>query len=170
MSYLLDTNTFITAKNTFYAYDIVPTFWKRLLEKFRVGTVKIIDAVAIELLSGNDELTEWFRNNIQKAKDVNNESYIINAKHDEKVVEKYQIIANRVYNNSQYSSTNKQHFLSIADPWIVAAADAYDCTVVTFETLPGANSKKIKIPDICQQMNVRCINLYELMRNVQIKI
>lgn len=68
MSYLLDTNTFITAKNTFYAYDIVPTFWRKLLDRFQVGTVKVIDAVATELLSGNDELTDWFRKNIQKGR------------------------------------------------------------------------------------------------------
>ncbi|WP_029545511.1 DUF4411 family protein [Selenomonas sp. AB3002] len=170
MSYLLDTNTFITAKNTFYAYDIVPTFWRKLLDRFQVGTVKVIDAVATEVLSGNDELTDWFRKNIQKAEDFYNQSYVINAKYDEKVVAKYQAIANKIYNNPQYDESNKQKFLTVADPWIVAAACVYDDTVVTFETMAGANSRKIKIPDVCQQMDVHCVNLYEMMRNTEIKI
>lgn len=170
MSYLLDTNTFITAKNTFYAYDIVPTFWRKLLDSFQVGKVKVIDAIATELLSGNDELTDWFRKNIQKAEDVNNQSYVINAKYDEKVVAKYQVIANKIYNNPQYDESNKQKFLTVADPWIVAAADVYGDIVVTFEIMAGANSRKIKIPDVCQQMDVHCVNLYEMMRNTEIKI
>ncbi|MBR1695633.1 MAG: DUF4411 family protein [Selenomonas sp.] len=39
----MDTNTFITAKNTFYAYDIVPSFWSTLLGMFKTGKVKIPD-------------------------------------------------------------------------------------------------------------------------------
>ena len=58
MLYLLDANTFIRAKNDFYAYDIVPTFWQVLLEKFRSGSVKVIDAVFEELLRGKGEYTE----------------------------------------------------------------------------------------------------------------
>ena len=170
MLYLLDANTFISAKNDFYAYDIVPTFWQVLLEKFRSGSVKVIDAVFEELLKGKDNLTDWVRENIQKAEDVNGQDYVIQSKQDANVIENYRIIASMIYRNTQYSDENKQKFLSVADPWLVAAASTYGDAVVTFEKLAGADTKKIKIPDICQQMNVQCIDLYEMMRNNQIRI
>ena len=170
MIYLLDTNTFIKAKNDFYAYDIVPAFWQVLLEKFLSGSVKVIDAVFEELLKGNDNLTDWVKKNISDAEDVNGQGYIVRVKYDKNVINNYKIIANKVYSNKYYSEENKQHFLSVADPWLVAAASTYGDTVVTFEKLAGANTRKIKIPDICQQMNVSFINLYEMMRNIQIKI
>ena len=97
MLYILDTNTFITVKNTFYAYDIVPSFWSTLLEMFRNGKVKIIDAVANEIADGNDDLAEWIGENIKQ-------------------------------------------------------------------------STKVKIPDICQQIGVKYVNLYDMMRAVGIKI
>ncbi|MBR3623506.1 MAG: DUF4411 family protein [Selenomonadaceae bacterium] len=34
MAYILDSNTLITAKNLYYAYDIVPSFWNILLTEF----------------------------------------------------------------------------------------------------------------------------------------
>ena len=170
MSYLLDTNTFITAKKKFYAYDIVPTFWQTLLEKFHAGTVKIIDAVEEELLVGDDDLADWIKKNIQKGKDVNSCPFVIPSKNDVEVITNYQTMANKIFNNQQYSPPNKQKFFSGADPWLVASAEIYNGTVVTFEEMPGANSKKIKIPDVCQQMNVRCMDLYEMMRAVKFKI
>ena len=30
--YVLDSNTFIEAKNRYYGFDIVPSFWNKLLE------------------------------------------------------------------------------------------------------------------------------------------
>ena len=170
MIYLLDANAFIRAKNEFYAYDIVPSFWKMLLEKFRSGSVKIIDAVFEEILKGNDNLTDWVRDNIRNAEDVYGKEYIVQAKYDQNVIGNYRIIANNVYSNECYSEENKQQFLSGADPWLVAAASTYGDTVVTFEKSARANSKKIKIPDICQQMNVQFMDLYDMMRKIQIEI
>ena len=110
------------------------------------------------------------RENIQRAEDVNGQEYVIQSKQDSNVIENYRIIASMIYRNTQYSDENKQKFLSVADPWLVAAASTYGDAVVTFEKLAGANTQKIKIPDICQQMNVQCIDLYEMMRNNQIRI
>ena len=90
MLYILDTNTFITAKNTFYAYDIVPSFWSTLLEIFKLGKVKVIDAVAGEIADGNDDLADWFGENIKKSADDAGDSYVIQAKQNGTVLQNYQ--------------------------------------------------------------------------------
>ena len=170
MLYILDTNTFITAKNTFYAYDIVPSFWSTLLGMFKLGKVKVIDAVADEIADGKDDLTEWFGENIKKSADDIGDAYVIQAKQDGTVLQNYQDIANLIVQNTQYKESEKARFLSRADPWLIAAGKALNATIVTQEVLSGEGTRKVKIPDICQQVGVKYVNLYDMMRAVGIKI
>ncbi len=48
--YLFDANPFITAKNTFYIFDIAPTFWAKLNELAEREIFGIIDRVYDELV------------------------------------------------------------------------------------------------------------------------
>ncbi|SDG01816.1 protein of unknown function [Selenomonas sp. WCT3] len=168
--YIMDTNTFITAKNTFYAYDIVPSFWLTLLGMFKTGKVKVIDAVADEIADGKDDLTEWFGENIKKSADDAGRAYVIQAKQDGTVLQYYQNIANLIMKNAQYNDAAKEWFLSRADLWLIATGKALNATVVTQEKMPGKGTTKVKIPDICQQVGVKYVNLYDMMRTVGIKI
>ena len=59
MTYLLDANVFIQAKNLHYGLDFCPAFWQWLREKNAEGRLFSIDKVADELDAGNDELTTW---------------------------------------------------------------------------------------------------------------
>jgi len=164
MHYLLDTNTAITAKNEFYAFDIAPSFWIQLKEKLENADCALIDAVEGELLDGNDELAAWVR----RLEKESHDHFILKAKSDSRVLEYYKQIAEMVYHEPKFKDRYKQVFLSKADPWIIAAAKAWGDTVVTFEKMPESNSTKVKIPDICKRMGVPCISLYEMMRKVGI--
>ena len=78
-------------------------------------------------------------------------------------------ISNYVAENTQYKDSEKAHFLSKADPWIIAYAYVNNCVVVTHEILaPG--SKKVKIPDICNFLHVQYINVFEMLRELHIQI
>ena len=57
--YVLDSNTFIDAKNRYYGFDIVPSFWNELISRSR-GNILTIDHIKNEIMSGNDELSTWF--------------------------------------------------------------------------------------------------------------
>lgn len=59
MSYLLDANTLIEAKNRYYHMAICPGYWHWLQLKHKTGEIASIDSVADELLRSNDELTDW---------------------------------------------------------------------------------------------------------------
>lgn len=164
MHYLLDTNTAITAKNEFYAFDIAPSFWIQLKEKLENADCALIDAVEGELLDGNDELAAWVR----RLEKESHDHFILKAKSDSRVLGYYKQIAEMVYHEPKFKDRYKQVFLSKADPWIIVAAKAWGDTVVTFEKMPESNSTKVKIPDICKRMGVPCISLYEMMRKVGI--
>ena len=55
MSYLLDADVFIRAKNLHYGLDFCPAFWDWLAHKGNTGTVFSIDKVADEIEAGQDE-------------------------------------------------------------------------------------------------------------------
>ena len=59
MSYLLDANVFIQAKNLHYGLDFCPAFWQWLIDSNNTGRVHSIDKVRDELAAGADELTDW---------------------------------------------------------------------------------------------------------------
>ncbi len=168
--YIMDTNTFITAKDKFYAYDIVPSFWSKILEMFKLSKVKVIDAVASEIADGNDDLADWFSENIKQSVDDIGDAYVIQVKQNGTVLQNYQDIANLVVQNTQYKESEKARFLSRADPWLIAAGKALNATIVTQEVLSGKGTRKVKIPDICQQVGVKYVNLFDMMRAVEIKI
>ena len=59
MAYLIDSNTFIEAKNGYYGLDLCPGFWDWLERQNQTRGVYSIDLVRAELRKINDELTEW---------------------------------------------------------------------------------------------------------------
>uniref|UniRef100_A0A832A518 DUF4411 family protein n=1 Tax=Desulfacinum infernum TaxID=35837 RepID=A0A832A518_9BACT len=64
--YLLDSDVFITAKNTYYAFDICPGFWESVLHHHKNGTVFSIDRVRSELVAGRstEDLVKWVRDQV----------------------------------------------------------------------------------------------------------
>ena len=54
-------------------------------------------------------------------------------------------------------------FLQVADYYLVAQALAGGHTVVTHE-VPSASTRKIKIPDACIGLGIKCMSPYEMLR------
>lgn len=62
-TYLIDTNVFITPKNSYYRFDFAKRFWEQLAHLLRTGQIIILDAVYRELTKTvSDDLTEWLKN------------------------------------------------------------------------------------------------------------
>lgn len=59
MTYLLDADVFIRAKNLHYGFDCCPPFWDWLIEQNRAGSVFSIEKVGDEVLAVDDELSAW---------------------------------------------------------------------------------------------------------------
>ncbi|MEX0632792.1 DUF4411 family protein [Serratia ureilytica] len=58
MTYLIDANVLIEAKNKYYHMDFCPAFWD-WLRCSAGGKIFSIKNVYDELISGNDELKDW---------------------------------------------------------------------------------------------------------------
>lgn len=158
MRYLLDSNTYIEAKNRYYGMDICPAYWEWLEIQFNSGAVASIDAIGKELKDGNDELAQW-------AKDHANH-FIKND--DEATQTNFAEIVTYVA-NGDFNPANRDSFLAKADPWIIAKAKTIGATLVTHETLLAPNTKKVKVPYICNQFGVPCVNTFQFLRELEAK-
>ena len=63
----------------------------------------------------------------------------------------------------EYQPAAVATFLQVADYWLVAHALAHECIVVTHE-VPADTASKIKIPNACIGLGLRCMNPYEMLR------
>lgn len=153
--YCLDSNVFIQAKNGPYGMDIVPAFWDWLDSQSEAGVIFSTQLVYDELAAGDDELADW-------VKDRRTSGLFITT--DEHVQQRFQDIAN--YIESHYDEVNARTFLAGADPWVVAHALIENAIVVTHETLVADNSRKVKIPNVCEAFQVDYINPYTMLRDL----
>lgn len=156
MRYLLDANTYIEAKNQYYGMDICPAYWDWLDRQFALGTIASVDMIGRELKEGNDELANWVRERPDHF--INND--------DELTQTLFADIVQFVM-EGDYNPGNRDNFLAKADPWIIAKAKAIGASVVTHEAVAAANTRKVKVPNICQQFEVPCLNTFRFLRELE---
>ena len=63
-----------------------------------------------------------------------------------------------------YEASAISTFLQRADYYLVSQAHAGKYTVVTHE-VPAASPRKIKIPDVCVGMRIKCMSPFEMLRH-----
>lgn len=152
MSYLLDTNVFIQAKNLHYGLDFCPAFWKWLIDGSEAGRVLSIDKVADEIAAGADELTQWMRQ-------YGNSLFLTT---DSAVAAQFGTVSQWV-TGQMYEAAAVNTFLQVADFYLIAHALAGGHTIVTHE-IPANSPRRIKIPNVCIGLNLRFITPYEMLR------
>jgi hypothetical protein len=151
--YCLDANVLIQAKNSAYGFDIVPIFWSWLAGEFESGRVVSTRSVYVEIVAGKDELAQWVKGR---------KHYFLVP--DRATQQNYSQIANYVTTN--YESPQVSHFLSGADPWVIACGLTDGLIVVTHEQRAGPGARVIKIPNICDEFDVKWTDLYTMMRKL----
>jgi hypothetical protein len=58
---------------------------------------------------------------------------------------------------------------SLADPWVIAHAMAQQACVVTKEKKQIARTDRIRIPNVCERMSVRCIDDFQIIEELDIR-
>lgn len=152
MTYLLDANVFIQAKNLHYGLDFCPAFWQWLLDNNATGQVFSIDKVADEIAAGGDDLTDW-------ARDHGNGLFV---KTGAAVAAQFGAVSTWV-TQQQYEPAAINTFLQVADYYLIAHALADRHILVTHE-VPANSVKRIKIPNVCIGLGVRFMTPYEMLR------
>jgi len=62
----LDADVYIQAKNGPYPFQRVPQFWRFLSQQLDAGTIRSPKLVYDEIVSGDDELANWFAQRMEK--------------------------------------------------------------------------------------------------------
>jgi hypothetical protein len=151
MPYLLDSNVFIQAKNLHYGLDFCPAFWDWLILHNTTGQVFSIEKVGDELKAGGDELATW-----ATGRDAG-----FFVKPDAPMLPALGNVS--AWATSQhYEPAAVNTFLQVADYYLVAQALSHGHTVVTHE-IASTSTKKIKIPDACIGLGIKCMTPFEML-------
>lgn len=155
--YCIDANILIQAWQKYYSPEICPSYWEVLNSLGKQGVIFIPELVYEEIEKGEDNLFEWLKNSDIPIKKIDGEVanclkeiYTSNPNH------KYLVSSNGIH--------------SKADPWVIAHAMKENAVVVTKETKDYFKKQtKIKIPHVCDNMDVKWIDDFEFIRDLNIK-
>jgi hypothetical protein len=152
MSYLLDANVFMSAKNLHYGLDFCPAFWDWLVHKGNTDTVFSIDKVADEIEAGQDELTDWAKTHGRHL--FRRTPSALDARFGQ--------VSNWA-TSQHYTPAAINTFLQAADFYLIAHALAGNHVMVTHEH-PSNSANRIKIPDACVGLAVQFMTPYQMLR------
>ena len=125
MSYLLDADVFIRAKNLHYGFEFCPAFWDWLVAANTEGKVFSTEKVYDELLEVEDELSTWAGARTERFFLPPNPS----------VLSALAEVSTWAF-NQRYTPSAINTFLQVADYYVVAQALADGHTVVTHQRFP----------------------------------
>ncbi len=152
MAHLLDANVFIQAKNLHYGFDFCPAFWDWLVVENGAGRVFSVEKVGIELQSGADDLANWAAGQgaaFFLAPEAGTLASLVEV--------------SRWVTNQRYQPAAVNTFLQVADYYLVAQALALGFSVVTHEK-PENSVQKVKIPNPCIALGIKCMTPFEMLR------
>lgn len=161
--YVLDANIFIEAYKRYYAFDIVPAFWRSIKQQAEAGRIKSIDRVFQEISAfpGKDDLKMWATSEF-----VN---YFASTEMEE-VFQSFREVMNWSVAQSQFTEAARAEFATIADSWLIAYAKAYNYVIVTHELFSAESKRRIPIPNVCRHFAIPCINTFDLLRRLKVRI
>jgi len=148
MTYCIDTSALMDAWVRWYPQEIFPTLWNYLDHLIDDERLISSEEVLGELeRKEGDSLYQWAKERASLFLPLDNavQTRVISimGKHP-------RLVDGR---------TGKSH----ADPFVIATAQVTQSALVTGEKATGAISRP-KIPDVCKDLNVRCIGFTELIR------
>lgn len=156
-TYCLDTNVLIQAWQKYYSPKYCQDYWDVLNTLGNNSKIFIPEEVYDEIVKTDDDLSKWLKS-----------SFIPVIKTDSEVTNCLTEIYATDPNHKFLVDNTKAR--SLADPWIIAHAMNKNATVVTKEEkITSSNTKKIKIPNVCENMGVRWISDFQMIDELKIK-
>jgi hypothetical protein len=154
--YCIDTSSLIEMKDK-YPMDVFKSLWTNMERLIKDGRLIAPVDVREEIKQGDDELKKWVKS---KKK--------LFVKHDKRQMERVK----DVLKDYPFLAKSEKPGVSNADPWLIALSvvkndkereelfQGNKYIVVTEESKMKPN----KIPAVCRNYNIECINLLELFR------
>lgn len=155
--YLLDSNVFISAHRLHYSFDFHPGFWEWLIYANKAGTVFSIEKVYEEICRRKDRLCTWARDH--------KDGFFLDAPPDIGI--QLEHVTNCV-TGEDYKPIAIEEFLWSADYHLIAHALFRNFKIVTHE-VPRSRRGKIKIPAVCQKLELECLTPFDMLRQGKAK-
>ena len=155
--YCLDANVLIQAWQKYYSPSFCPSYWDVLDKLGSEGRIFLPQLVYDEITRTEDDLSRWLK-----------ASKIPKRILDVQITECWKDIlaVNPIHKNLVDNNRNR----SLADPWVIAHALRENACVVTKEEkITAPNSTKIKIPNVCSNIGLRCMNDFEFILEMNLK-
>lgn len=162
MKYIIDSNCFIEPHQGYCPTDVAISFWSKLKELYERGILYSIDKVKDELFYHEDDLKNWFTNNMEK------EFFI--PFDGEETINQLIKVNKWAMASQQYKQSAKTKFTDVtkADMFLVAFAslNPNEWKIVSFERSEPNSQTNIKLPDACKAFGVSCIKLQDMFREI----
>jgi len=153
--YILDTNAFYILGH--YYPSRFPTIWShidRLVERDKFWSVKEVRR-ELESNCPSEHIYNWIKTN----------RHIFRKPSSEELE-----IVSQIFQRKEFRGLVKRknllQGLPVADPFIVAAAKASGCLVVTQESLKIGGAR---IPTVCKEFDIGCINIEQFLEREELK-
>ncbi|MGV2928455.1 DUF4411 family protein [Macrococcus capreoli] len=167
VKYLLDSNIYLNFYDRYYLVQHFPSFWEYMKPVFQNDV--IVPRVIVSENYQNPWLKDFLVNDCQ-IEIIDHRQYI----------SEWSTVINHIHKSSFYSdkalySDKGWAHEKIADPWIIGMAKKENYIIVTAESRNnGLNTKNpsgsCKIPDVCEQLGVTCIDMLEFFNSIQLSI
>ena len=156
-TYCLDANVLIQAWQKYYSPKVCPSYWDILIILGNEGRIFLPEMVYEEIVRTEDDLSQWLKtSNIPIRKIDENVTNCLKNIYSVNPIHKFLV-----------DNTKSR---SLADPWVIAHAINERATVVTKEEkVTARNSKRIKIPNVCDNMNIEWMSDFQMITELNIK-
>ncbi len=147
MKYSIDTSAILNGWRRYYPPDVFPSLWMRIASIIDSGALIASEEVLFELERQDDEVYAWALERRAMFRPIDEPIQIA--------------VAGILRDHPRLVDTRRQR--SGADPFVIALAKIENAGVVTSEKHSGVLSKP-NIPDVCDALGIRCLDLLDLIR------
>lgn len=163
MLYLLDANTLIDAKRDYYPIERIPEFWEWVAHQGSLGKIKIPIEIYEEFSDSRDKngemdsLAEWAADPTVK------EALLLEDEANQELVSRI------IYDGYVKEPRDDQIKIMGRDPFLLSYAlkDIENiCVVSTEKSIPSKKGANRKVPDVCRDFEIICINSFKMIREL----
>jgi len=148
LKYSTDTSAILDAWVRNYPPDVFPVVWAKLEELVDKGALFATEEVLRELEAKHDDVYEWAREHRHMFISIDL---------------RIQAVVKQILGQHK-KLIDQRKGRSGADPFVIALAKLRGCAVLTAEKPSNNPEKRPRIPDVCDALGIKWLNVLELFR------
>jgi hypothetical protein len=149
--YSIDASAILDAWIRFYPLDVFSSFWDEFKSMAESQKGMATELIKMEISNKDDGCHDWFQQNEL-------DGFFV------ELSDSVQSVVTDILKNPNYQRLVEDRKGTYgADPFVIALAKVENLAVVTGEKA-SQNPSKPKIPDVCDEPEIECLSILDLMR------